>query len=155
MEPVDDDVFRIYLGSNTSEGKAYNLAFTLAKNFRSEFIDGSISGTYSYGKSTVLLDATSSQNSSQWNNTESVNGSNALALSRSDFDQGRRIISNGNATLKWNKFTKKELVCFMKVHNPISYVYNDNVLQDTFSNSALIFVPATQSQINLLIQLAD
>jgi hypothetical protein len=47
------------LGSNTSEGKAYNLAFTLAKNFRSEFIDGSISGTYSYGKSTVLLDATS------------------------------------------------------------------------------------------------
>jgi hypothetical protein len=56
------------LGSNTSEGKAYNLAFTLAKNFRSEFIDGSISGTY-YGKSTVLLDATSSQNSSQWNNT--------------------------------------------------------------------------------------
>jgi hypothetical protein len=43
------------LGSNTSEGKAYNLAFTLAKNFRSEFIDGSISGT-SYGKSTVLLD---------------------------------------------------------------------------------------------------
>jgi hypothetical protein len=39
-----------------------------------------------------------------------------IALSRSDFDQGRRIISNGNATLKWNKFTKTELVCFMKVH---------------------------------------
>jgi hypothetical protein len=37
---------------------------------------------------------------------ESVNGSNALALSRSDFDQGRRIISNGNATLKWNKQNK-------------------------------------------------
>jgi hypothetical protein len=35
---------------------------------------------------------------------------------------------------------------------PISYVYNDNgrLLQDTFSNSALIFVPATQSQINLV-----
>jgi hypothetical protein len=30
------DQFRgIYLGSNTSEGKAYNVAFTLAKNFRS------------------------------------------------------------------------------------------------------------------------
>jgi hypothetical protein len=58
---VDDKYLGIYLGSNTSEGKAYNLAFTLAKNFRSEFIDGSISGTYSYGKSTVLLDATSSK----------------------------------------------------------------------------------------------
>jgi hypothetical protein len=87
---VDDKYLGIYLGSNTSEGKAYNLAFTLAKNFRSEFIDGSISGTYSYGKSTVL--PTSSQNSSQWNNTESVNGSNALALSRSDFDQGRLFL---------------------------------------------------------------
>jgi hypothetical protein len=64
-----------------------------------------------YGKSTVLLDATSSQNSSQWNNTESVNGSN-VALSRSDFDQGRRIISNGNATLKWNKFTKTRIGVF-------------------------------------------
>jgi hypothetical protein len=151
---VDDKYLGIYLGSNTSEGKAYNLAFTLAKNFRSEFIDGSISGTYSYGKSTVLLDATSSQNSSQWNNTESVNGSNALALSRSDFDQGRRIISNGNATLKWNKFTKTRIGVFYEgaQGTPISYVYNDNgrLLQDTFSNSALIFVPATQSQINLV-----
>jgi hypothetical protein len=36
------------------------------KNFKSDFIDANISGTYSYGKSTVLLDATSSQNSSQW-----------------------------------------------------------------------------------------
>jgi hypothetical protein len=52
------------------------------------------------------------QNSSQWNNTESVNGSNALALSRSDFDQGRRIISNGNATLKWNKLIKQELCVY-------------------------------------------
>jgi hypothetical protein len=151
---VDDKYLGIYLASNTSEGKAYNAAITLAKNFKSEFIDGSISGTYSYGKSTVLLDATSSQNSSQWNNTESVNGSNALALSRSDFDQGRRIISNGNATLKWNKFTKTRVGVFYEgaQGTPISYVYNDNgrLLQDSFSNSALIFVPATQGQINLV-----
>jgi hypothetical protein len=29
----------------------------------------------------------------------------SLMPSRSDFDPGRRIVSNGNATLKWNKFT--------------------------------------------------
>jgi hypothetical protein len=77
-----------------------------------------------------------------------------IALSRSDFDQGRRIISNGNATLKWNKFTKTRIGVFYEgaQGTPISYVYNDNgrLLQDTFSNSALIFVPATQSQINLV-----
>ena len=151
---VDQSYLGVYLGSNTSEGKAYNVAFTLAKNFRSEFIDANISGTYSYGKSTVLMDATSSQNSSQWNNTETVNGANYLGLSRSDFDPGRRIVSNGNATLKWSKFTKTRIGFFYEgaQGTPISYVYNDGgaLLQDTFSNSALIFVPAQKSDIKLV-----
>ncbi|MFV8345643.1 TonB-dependent receptor [Flavobacterium sp. ZB4P13] len=154
LNRVDNSYLGVYLGSNTSEGKAYNVAFTLAKNFRSDFIDANISGTYSYGKSTVLLDATSSQNSSQWNNTETVNGANYLALSRSDFDPGRRVISNGNATFKWNKFTKSRIGVFYEgaQGTPISYVYFDNgrLLQDTFSNSALIYVPAAQSEIRLV-----
>ena len=156
---VDPSYLGIYLASNTDEGTAYNLAFTLSKNFRSDFIDANISGTYSYGKSTVLLDATSSQNSSQWNNTETVNGANYLALSRSDFDQGRRIISNGNATFKWSKFTKSRIGVFYEgaQGTPISYVYNDSgrLLQDTFSNSALIYIPAAQSEIRLVSTTAN
>ena len=151
---VDPTYEEIYLGSNTSEGKAYNVAFTLAKNFRSDFIDANISGTYSYGKSTVLMDATSSQNSSQWRNTETVNGANSLELSRSDFDPGRRIVSNGNATFKWNKFTKTRIGFFYEgaQGTPISYVYADrgNLLQDTFSSSALIYIPKQQSEIVLV-----
>ncbi len=156
---VDNSYVGVYLGSNTSEGKAYNVAFTLTKNFRSDFIDANISGTYSYGKSTVLLDATSSQNSSQWNNTETVNGANYLALSRSDFDPGRRIVSNGNATFKWSNFTKSRIGFFYEgaQGTPISYVYNDSgrLLQDTFSNSALIYIPAAQSEINLVSTTAN
>ncbi|TDD78344.1 TonB-dependent receptor [Flavobacterium caseinilyticum] len=151
---VDNSYLGVYLASNTDEGKAYNVAFTLAKNYRSEFIDANISGTYSYGKSTVLVDATSSQNSSQWNFTETVNGANRPSLSRSDFDQGQRIISNGNVTLKWNKFTKSRIGFFYEgaEGTPISYVYNDagRLLQDTFQNSALIYVPAAKSEINLV-----
>ena len=151
---VDPTYEGIYLGSNTSEGKAYNVAFTLAKNFRSDFIDANISGTYSYGKSTVLMDATSSQNSSQWRNTETVNGANSLELSRSDFDPGSRIVSNGNATFKWNKFTKTRIGFFYEgaQGTPISYVYADrgNLLQDTFSSSALIYIPKQQSEIVLV-----
>jgi hypothetical protein len=47
-----------------------------------------------------------------------------IALSRSDFDQGRRIISNGNATLKWNKFTKTRIGVFYEgaQGTPISYI---------------------------------
>lgn len=151
---VDSKYEGIYLGSNTSEGKAYNVAFTLAKNFRSDFIDANISGTYSYGESTVLMDATSSQNSSQWRNTETVNGANYLTLSRSDFDPGSRIVSNGNATFKWSKFTKSRIGFFYEGSQgtPISYVYGDRgaLLQDTFSNSALIYIPAAKSEIVLL-----
>lgn len=151
---LDPSYLGVYLASNTKEGKAYNLAFTLTKNFRSDFIDGNISGTYSYGKSTTILDATSSQNSSQWNNTESVNGANYLGLSRSDFDPGQRIVANGNATFKWSKFTRSRLGVFYEgaAGTPISYVYNDSgrLLQDTFSNSALIYVPANQNEIKLV-----
>jgi len=156
---LDPNYLGVYLGSNTSEGKAYNLAFTLTKNFRSDFIDANISGTYSYGKSTTIMDATSSQNSSQWNNTESVNGANYLGLSRSDFDPGQRIVANGNATFKWSKFTKSRLGVFYEgaEGTPFSYVYNDSgrLLQDTFSNSALIYVPANQSEINLVSTAAN
>ncbi|MBU0941689.1 MAG: TonB-dependent receptor [Bacteroidetes bacterium] len=151
---VDQSYLGVYLGSNTSVGNSYNVSFTLTKNFRSDFIDANISGTFSYGESNTLLDATSSQNSSQWNNTESVNGANYLTVSRSDFDPGRRIVSNGNATLKWNKFTKTRIGFFYEgaQGTPISYVYNDagRLLQDTFSNSALIYVPASRSEINLV-----
>ena len=151
---VDQRYLGIYLGSNTSEGKSHNLSFTLTKNFRSDFIDANVSGTYSYGKSTVLMDATSSQNSSQWRNVENVNGANNLVLSRSDFDPGRRVIANGNATFKWNEFTKTTLGLFYEgaQGTPFSYVYNDSgrISQDTFSNSALIYVPATKADITFV-----
>ncbi len=151
---VDQRYLGIYLGSNTSEGKSHNLSFTLTKNFRSDFIDANVSGTYSYGKSTVLMDATSSQNSSQWRNNENVNGANNLVLSRSDFDPGRRVIANGNATFKWNEFTKTTIGLFYEgaQGTPFSYVYNDGgrISQDTFSNSALIYVPATKADITFV-----
>jgi hypothetical protein len=52
------------------------------------------------------MDATS-QNSSQWN--KNCKWFKFIELSRSDFDPGRRIISNGNATIKWSKFTKSRI----------------------------------------------
>jgi hypothetical protein len=152
---VDQRYQGIFLGSNTSEGKSHNISFTLTKNFRSDFIDANVSGTYSYGKSTILMDATSSQNSSQWNNIETVNGSNSLVLSRSDFDPGRRIIANGSATFKWSEFTKTTLGLFYEgaQGTPFSYVYFDNgrLMEDTFSNSALIYVPATKAEITFVM----
>lgn len=152
---IDNTYQGIYLASNTSEGKSWNAAFTLTRNFVSDKIDASVQATYSYGESTTLFDATSSQNSSQWNNIETVNGSNNLGgVSRSDFDQGHRVLANSFLTYKWNKYLKTRIGLFYEgaEGTPISYVYNDNgrLLSDTFSNSALIYVPATQSEIVLV-----
>jgi CarboxypepD_reg-like domain/TonB dependent receptor len=146
----------IYLASNTSEGKAWNTSFTLAKNYISSFIDVNVSATYAYGESTVLFDATSSQNNSQWRFIETVNGSNNIGgVSRSDFDQGSRFLANSSLNFKWSKYTKSKIGLFYEgaAGTPISYVYNDGgrLLNDTgASGSALIFVPAKQSDINFV-----
>ena len=151
-----DPVYQgIYLASNTSEGKAWNASYTLSKTFKTDKLDVFVQGTHAYGESTVLFDATSSQNSSQWNNIETVNGSNRIGgLSRSDFDQGHRILGITSLTFKWNNNLKTKLGLYYEgaQGTPISYVYNDNgnLLRDTFSESALMFVPANQSQINLV-----
>lgn len=152
---VDNTYQGIYLASNTSEGKAWNAAFTLTRNFIGDKFEANVQATYSYGESTVLFDATSSQNSSQWNNIETVRGSNAIGgVSRSDFDQGHRVLSNAFFTYKWNQNLKTKIGLFYEgaQGTPISYVYNDNgrILGDTFSNSALIFIPENQSQIVLV-----
>lgn len=149
---IDSKYQGIYLATNTSEGKAWNTSFTLSKNFKSDFVDVSLQGTYAYGDSKVLMDATSSVNASQWNFVETVKGSNKINdLSTSDFAQGNRVLGSTFVTLKWNKNIKTKLGFFYEgaEGTPVSYVYNDggNILRDTFNNSALIYVPAKQSDI--------
>jgi hypothetical protein len=152
---VDNTYQGIYLASNTNEGQAYNTSVTLSKLFTTDKLTVNVQGTYAYGRSTVLFDATSSQNSSQWNNIETVNGSNKIGgASISDFSQGTRLLGNGFLTYKWNKNFKTRLGFFYEgaQGTPFSYVYNDNggLLRDTFSEAALIYVPASQSEIVLV-----
>ena len=152
-----DPVYRdgIFLASNTSEGKAWNTSFTLSKTFKTEKLDVLVQGTYAYGESTALFDATSSQNNSQWNNIESINGSNRVTdVARSDFSQGGRILGITSVSYKWNDNLKSTLGLFYEgaAGTPISYVYDDRgrILNDTGFGNALIFVPANQGQIVLV-----
>lgn len=156
---VDNIYQGIFLASNTSEGKAWNSSYSLSKTFTADRLSLYVQGTHAYGESTVLFDATSSQNSSQWSNIETVNGSNRIGgLSRSDFAQGHRILGITTFDFKWNKNLKTKLGLYYEgtQGTPFSYVYNNtasrtnNLLRDTFAESALIFVPANQSQINLV-----
>ncbi|MCT4700117.1 TonB-dependent receptor [Tenacibaculum haliotis] len=151
---VDNNYRGVYLASNTSEGHSWNFATTLSKNYYSDFIDVRAQASYSYGDSYVVNDPTSSQNSSQWSRVENRNGANDLGLSRSDFSQGHRALSNASIDLKWNKSNKTTLGLFYDASqgNVFSYVYDDrgDLADDSGQSNSLVFVPADASQINLV-----
>lgn len=150
---IDDTYSDIYLGTNTSAGSSFNVAGTLSKNIITDRFDIRSSATYSYGEADGILDGTSSQNSSQWRNLETVNGSNRPDLSISDFSPGHRVIANSTIEFKWSETTKTRIGLFYEgaEGSPLSYVVDGNgLLSDTGSDSALMFVPANEGQANLV-----
>ncbi|MFK7832874.1 MAG: carboxypeptidase regulatory-like domain-containing protein [Winogradskyella sp.] len=153
FQSIDNTYSDIYLGSNTGAGSSYNIAATLSKNFITNKFDIRSAVTYSYGEADGILDGTSSQNSSQWRNLETVNGSNAPDLSVSDFSPGHRILANSTFEFKWTENIKTRIGLFYEgaEGSPLSYVYNgDGLLADTGSDSALIFVPSNEAQAQLV-----
>lgn len=149
-DEVDDTYGRIMLGSNTNKGHAWNTALTVSKEFGSL----SFSTTYSYGESYTIFDGTSSQNSSQWRNLETVNGKNStLTIARSDFNQGHRVIANVSYEKVWNNNLRTQIGLFYEGRegSPFSYVYDDgdDLLVDDSRGNALIYVPANASEISL------
>ncbi|MBQ0733957.1 TonB-dependent receptor [Aquimarina celericrescens] len=152
---VDPTYTGIFLASNTGEGSSYNISTTVGHKFLSSLVNVYSQFSYSYGDSEGLFDGTSSQNSSQWNFLETVNGSNRPTVSTSDFAQGHRFLANATVEFKWNENFKTRigLVYEGAEGSPFSYVYNDRnggLLADTGSSSALIYVPANRSEINLV-----
>ncbi|MBL85117.1 MAG: TonB-dependent receptor [Winogradskyella sp.] len=153
FEDIDNTYSDIYLGYNTGAGSSYNIAGTLSNVIKNDKIDLRTSATYSYGKSEVLLDATSSQNSSQWRNLETVNGSNRPDLSISDFSPGHRVLANSTFEFKWTENIKTRIGLFYEgaEGSPFSYVYNGSgLLSDTGSFSALIYVPRDFEEAQLI-----
>ena len=150
---IDPTYDAVYLGTNTSAGRSYNVTGTLSRNFYGSKVDAAASVSYTYGDSDGIFDGTSSQNSSQWRNLETVNGSNRPDLSTSDFAPGHRIIANSTFTFKWNENLKTRLGLFYEgaEGSPFSYVYNGSgLLSDTGSFSALIYVPANEAEAQLI-----
>ncbi len=154
FESIDRTYRGIFLASNTSEGSSFNVSTTIGKNYYSSFVNVLSQISYSYGESKGIFDGTSSQNSSQWERLETVNGSNNPDLSISDFDPGHRVVANSTVELKWNENLKTRIGVFYQgaEGDPFSYTYNDrgNLLSDSGRTSALIYVPANQGEANLV-----
>ncbi|MEM9362861.1 MAG: carboxypeptidase regulatory-like domain-containing protein [Bacteroidota bacterium] len=146
---VDDTYQGIFLISNTDQGSSWNASVTLSKNFYSPLVDVRTQATYSYGDSDVLFDGGSSQNISNWAFNESVNGSNNLTLSTSDFAQGDRFLANVVADFKWSENLKTTFGLFYEGIDgtPFSYVVGNFGSADLINDSgeaftALPFIPS-------------
>jgi hypothetical protein len=148
---IDGNYTRIIYGTNTNQGYTYNLTAQVTKP-----ISKGLSGTlaYTFGRAKAMNDGTSSQNSSQWRYMENVRGLNHLDLSYSDFDMGSRVLAFLSYRIEYaNNFaTTLSLVYNGQSGQRYSYVYNDRGdLNGEGENSGnLIWIPANQSQINLV-----
>ena len=149
---LDSTYDRIILGSNTGEGNSWNASIGVTKSYSKGF-SGNV--TYTYGDSRGIFDLTSSQNSSQWRNIQTVNGKNSrLPVTRSDFSSGSRITSWMSYEFEWLKNLKTTFSFFYEGREgrPFSYIYQEgrDLLNDDSRDNALIYVPASQGEIALL-----
>ncbi len=148
-DEIDDTYGRIILASNTGGGDATTATFTLSKPFENGFA-GSIS--YSFSESNKIFDGTSSQNSSQWRNIQTVNGKNSnLPVTRSDFAGGSRVLANVSYQLNWNENVSTTLALLYTgfQNEPFSYTYNEgrDLLNDDSRDNALIYIPRNSAEI--------
>ena len=151
-DEIDDTYQGIYLASNTGGGYSTNTTFTLRKPFENGFA-GSVSWTF--GDSYKIFDGTSSQNSSQWRNIQTVNGKNSnLPVTRSDFALGNRITANVSYEIPWNDNIKTTVGLFYEgsQSQPYSFIYREgrDLLNDDSRDNALIYIPASADEIVLV-----
>ena len=153
-DEVDDTYQRIILGSNTKEGDATNFTLALKKPYSNGFT-GQVA--YTYGVSNKIFDGTSSQNSSQWRNQETVNGKNSnLPVTESDFSLGNRINANVSYAFEYGgEFGGRTTIgLFYEAleGQTYSFIYQEgrDLLNDDSRDNALLYVPRNAGEINLV-----
>ncbi|MET4082998.1 hypothetical protein ABIB40_002965 [Pedobacter sp. UYP30] len=149
---VQNPYSSVYLITNGGQaGRSYNLSASLSKKFSNGF---DIFGTYSYSRSMVLNEPTSSQNSSQWKYMETIYGKNSVTLSNSDFDFGSLIKANVSYTKDWFKFGGSSIGIFYtgQSGSRFTYVYNNSILGDDglTSSNDVIYVPSSASELKFV-----
>ena len=151
---IDANFEEIIKFKNTNEGYSYNFVFMLNKQFDNGL---NASTSYTYGKSMDLNSGTSSVAYSNWRYVNNVYGLNDLRLTRSNFDLGSRItglLSYRKEYLNSMLATQVSLYYNGQSGQPNSYIYNGDMNNDGTGSAAsgndMIFIPASQSDINLI-----
>ncbi|MFT5619663.1 MAG: hypothetical protein ACI85I_002910, partial [Arenicella sp.] len=145
-DEIDSKYSRILLASNTSKGYTYNLTAQIQKPFSNGW---TASLAYTYGDAYSVYEGTSSQNSSQWRGSYSVQGRNSTPLGRSDFSMGSRIVGMASYRLEYAKNFATTFSFFYNGQSgsSFSYITDDNFNNEDSRQRALIYVPLNSNQI--------
>lgn len=138
----------IYL-KNTNKGYSYNVMAQVQKSFTNGFM-GSIA--YSYGESKDLNSGTSSVAYSNWQFVDNTNGLNNLAVTRSNYAAGSRVVGLVSYRKEYlNKTMATQISLFYNGQSgqPYSYRYDGDINNDGTSNDN-IYIPKTAADINLV-----
>jgi hypothetical protein len=147
---VNTQFTNVYYLTNSNEGETYSITGQLSKAFDFGL---SLSGAYTYGKSTDVNSGGSSTASSNFGFNQIVYDPNNPELSYSNFDLRHRIIGSLNYVARYGKnkasATTFSLFYAGKSGSPFTYLYFGDLNQDGFNQNDLLFVPRTISDIKL------
>ena len=135
-----------------AKGYSYNFTFTIDKQAKKGF---AFNAAYTYGNSMVHNEATSSINTSNWQNMEAVSSRNTLPLSISDFDMGHRVFVLASKKFTYFKEHLSTVIAFTyngQSGSPFSYTMsNRNFIGDAVSFNDLMYVPASRSEMDQMV----
>ncbi len=149
--PYNADIF-LLSNNQGDKGFSYNFTYTIDKAWNNGF---AFNANYTYGNSVVVNEGTSSQNNSQWNTMETINGRNFLPRSTSDFNMGHRVnayIAKKFTYARKTLGTTISMVYNGQTGNPYSYTYRSSPINDVTATGTndLIFVPTEQQLTDMI-----
>lgn len=150
-DKIDPTYSNITLVGNTNEGFTFNFTAQLSKTFGR---NSTASLAYSFTRADALIDGRGFINNTNWENILSIQGNNNPSLVRSTFDVGSRVTAFISHKFDYSKNAATSFSLFYtgKSGTPYTYVYN-TVISDISQSAGyndLIYVPANQSEINLV-----
>jgi len=153
--PYTGGIYLLY--NNPGEkGFSYNFSVSIDKAFRRGW---ALNANWVYGNSVVNNETTSSQNNSQWNTMETVNGRNFVVRTTSDFDLGHRF--SAYVSKKFTYANNRLATTVSLVYNgqqgaPFSYIYSNSMIGDNGPSAFgdLIYIP-TSTDIQSMIFLSN
>jgi len=145
----------IYVIDNTDEGNNVNVTAQLRKSFENGL---SASLSYSFTEAKNALKSTEIA-SVLWQNQPVQGNPNAPEVSWSEFGQRHRIVATATHTIDWSATTSTHLGIFFEIAqgnrftaaggNRYSFIYAGDVNGDGYGGNDLIYIPRSQSEINL------